>query len=450
MIIREIHSIIYKYYNYPKGGTKGMGFSQNYKEQLNILLPFYRKQLLEETQDKAFQQAIFYIDDRTGNSICSSTVYSGLENQKHLAHDEVYLLAANKLNKKCLENIDLEKPILQAIDKVYQYMEYKDEKKCSMYLNEILPSLKNHCSNFLVYGEYIWVLELLSAFFKSRNQLMSKKDFLKLDAISGIFKGKFYDIVICYLHIYCNFNESNKISYIYDKYDYERSTFISNQMYVLSKLIRQNRKIKALELGKKLINQMIEANNFKRLPILYIDMATLLRGFDKKESHKYIELVLQLLDEEKIEENSLFVIYLNLGAAFIAEENYKLSIQYHEMALQLSNRVKNRCYSCLCYCYHMLEEEIPELYMHYPDVNNGDELDLRVYDFYYTYQKNTSHENIQCIMKTILPYLTKHDWLYIVMFENELEKLHKSSKGYKALYEFYKIIKKMNKNNVKV
>lgn len=69
---------------------------------------------------------------------------------------------------------------------------------------------------------------------------------------------------------------------------------------------------------------------------------------------------------------------------------------------------------------------------------------------YYTYQKNTSHENIQCIMKTILPYLTKHDWLYIVMFENELEKLHKSSKGYKALYEFYKIIKKMNKNNVKV
>ena len=39
-----------------------MGFTNDYKRKLNILIPYYRNKYLKETKDGKWQQIMFYIN----------------------------------------------------------------------------------------------------------------------------------------------------------------------------------------------------------------------------------------------------------------------------------------------------------------------------------------------------------------------------------------------------
>ncbi|MCB6554743.1 hypothetical protein LI168_16155, partial [Desulfovibrio desulfuricans] len=81
-----------------------MGFTNDYKRKLNILIPYYRNKYLKETKDGKWQQIMFYMNDETKLPICSSKLYCGLEKQSMLVRDDIYNFAVTKLQKKAVEN----------------------------------------------------------------------------------------------------------------------------------------------------------------------------------------------------------------------------------------------------------------------------------------------------------------------------------------------------------
>lgn len=414
-----------------------MKLSDTYKGKLNYLIPFYRKQILEKTQSGIWQQEEFYKDDRTQSGICSSTIYSGLENQKLLAKDVVYEFAAKKLHKRCEENMELDKAIMQLADKVYALLNVNNEKKCMQILATMLPRFEMLEKEMLIYSEYIWFFQLLNAFLLSRNQLMTENDFLKLDAISPIYDGKLHELVLCYLSIYVDIKQREKTNYILEKYDHQHSEFFLNQCYLLRFLVWNHENAKALILGKQLILKMQQTNNEKNLANVYIDMAMLLKGFDEKELYHYLHEAILILQKNEFEEKRLLVLYLDMGALYLELGEYALSIKYFDLASHIASIVKLRCHVCICHCYHMLHENIPAKYLHWDRLEDEDGIDMRAYQYFSSYHDKTANENIKYIMKKVLPLLSKTTTTYITIFEKELISLCISLRGYKAFYEYH-------------
>lgn len=73
--------------------------STMYKEKLNILITYYRKNNLKKTNAGEWQQNTFYLDEQN-LSICSSKTYNAMEQNKKVVNEEIYRFAAKNLEKK--------------------------------------------------------------------------------------------------------------------------------------------------------------------------------------------------------------------------------------------------------------------------------------------------------------------------------------------------------------
>ena len=137
-----------------------MGFTNDYKRKLNILIPYYRNKYLKETKDGKWQQIMFYMNDETKLPICSSKLYCGLEKQSMLVRDDIYNFAVTKLQKKAVENTEWNQIINDTAYKLSALMDFRKEEECIYVLKSACRKLRP-CKDVLYYGEVLWLFEIL-------------------------------------------------------------------------------------------------------------------------------------------------------------------------------------------------------------------------------------------------------------------------------------------------
>lgn len=144
-----------------------MKLSNDYKAKLNILIPFYRNQKLEETKNDKWRQKRFYTDTKTNTLICSTRTYCVLENQKDTVKDEIYEFAVNKLNKRIEEHNEWNQIIKDSTKQLIDAMDRKQDEEAVIIINHLLTQLHD-TKDILYYDEVCNLLKALKYFLSDR------------------------------------------------------------------------------------------------------------------------------------------------------------------------------------------------------------------------------------------------------------------------------------------
>lgn len=417
-----------------------MGFCKEYKQKMNILIPYYRNANLKESGDGKWSQAHFYYDEDKQVPICSPTYYSGLEKRKVLAMDEVYMFAAHKLGKQAREVPAWDSDIQVISEELYAFMERKEEANCISLLQNACEKLRAG-EYIFYYGEVLWLWKRLCAFFMDRSQMLKEEEFWYLDAISGIFEGKLYEIALYYLYVYANYHEDEKIAYVLEKYDYEASMFLPNQRFALEKNLREGKILQYIEKGKQLEMKLKETQNWNQLVILYVGILTAMIDIDREQMLMYIEKLKEMLSSNRLPASLTFIGYMNLGTIFLCLNDFEQSIRYLENTIHLSDVKLVRCAVCICHAYRMCHRSIPDQYLNIEDATKGDRVDWAMYSFFCQLKKQDEEEAKKYLMKKVLPFLEINDRLYLNIIEEELTLLCEQGRGYKAMYDYHQYIR---------
>lgn len=413
--------------------------TDSYKKKLNFLIPYYREKHIMEGADGTYQQQYFYMEN--GVSICSSSTYCALEKNQLLANDAIYHFAAVKLHKRAEEKRTWDTWIQELTQQLFHFMNFKNEMESIEILNNYLPKLKE-CEEVLYYGEIYWLFEKLRAFLVNRNDMINEKEFYHLDSIASIYEGKLKELAMYYLFVYANYHEDEKIEHVLHTYPYDESEFISNRIFSIRVLHRNQYYMSSYEKYKELETELISSANTKQLLQIYMDIIGTLKDFDIKKTEVYRDKIIKLIHTNELSEQQKWHTYMNLGSLFTSLGDFPCSIQCLKQALKISDKLAVRAYICLCYSYHIFHGKIPEIYLKAPKASKGDKIDWVTYKYYLYMKKRTNEENKRYILKEVLPCLNKNDTLYLKILRKEIDYLCKISKGYKALYEFDNMIGK--------
>lgn len=148
-----------------------MKLTDSYKQKLNILIPYYRNQNLKETGEGIWQQSAFYTNSDTKLPVCSSKLYCGLEKQRMLVRDVIYEFAAEKLNKRVMEDDEWNQIIDKTAHQVCKLMDFRKEKESINVLEKACRRLEI-CRGVLYYEEILWLFEILKAYFSAMDQVI--------------------------------------------------------------------------------------------------------------------------------------------------------------------------------------------------------------------------------------------------------------------------------------
>lgn len=424
-----------------------MGFTNDYKRKLNILIPYYRNKYLKETKDGKWQQIMFYMNDETKLPICSSKLYCGLEKQSMLVRDDIYNFAVTKLQKKAVENTEWNQIINDTAYKLSALMDFRKEEESIYVLKSACRKLRP-CKNILYYGEVLWLFEILCAYFIARNNMISEKDFYHLDAVTVVFENELKQLAMYYLFVYANHHEDEKIAYILDKYDYHASKLLPNQLFAMTEDLRNGKMLRVLDTGKELEAVFLKTKNWIQLYYLYTKLLSIYINLDFEMAEVYIKKMKYMLAEnEELTLNQKYNGYMNLGTILLYAGKYEKSIECLKEAIKLSDLKLVRCAICICHAYRMLNRSIPSEYLEIDDITKGDTVDWIVYAFFHNFKVGDSENQKKYIIKNVLPFLEINDKLYLKIVEEELEVLCENGKGYKAVYDFYAYIRKKTKEN---
>lgn len=127
--------------------------STMYKEKLNILITYYRKNNLKKTNAGEWQQNTFYLDEQN-LSICSSKTYNAMEQNKKVVNEEIYRFAAKKLGKEILEKKEWNAILYQLEKELLFLMNRKKEKEIITVLNKAMIDLQE-ANTYMYYHEII-------------------------------------------------------------------------------------------------------------------------------------------------------------------------------------------------------------------------------------------------------------------------------------------------------
>lgn len=419
-----------------------MKLTDSYKQKLNILIPYYRNQNLKETGEGIWQQSAFYTNSDTKLPVCSSKLYCGLEKQRMLVRDVIYEFAAEKLNKRVMEDDEWNQIIDKTAHQVCKLMDFRKEKESINVLEKACRRLEI-CRGVLYYEEILWLFEILKAYFSAMDQVITESEFYHLDAITTVFHNDLKQLAMYYLYVYANHNEDEKIGYVLNKYEYHASQLLSNQLFAMNADLRKGKILNFLDTGKELEKLFQETNNKIQLYYLYMKLIAAYIDIDISMACKYIEKIKNFLltnDELSLRQKSTG--YMNMGTLLLYAGRYEDSIEYLEEAIKLSDRKLVRCEICISHAYRMLRLPIPHQYLITDDVAKGDMVDWLLYVFFYNLETVNNEEQKKYLIKKVLPFLEINDKLYLKILEEELELLCDNEKGYKAIYDYHVYVRK--------
>lgn len=411
-----------------------------YKQRLNILIPYYRKRRLLETKEGKWQQGWFYRDENTGNYICSSKVYCALEKDIKVVHDDVYVFACKKLGKEAFESVLIDNKIDILVKLLFLSMNDKDEKRVIELLTQGLQLLFQY-QNVLYYGELYYFFHRFKRYFINRSDLMTYEDFMMFDSIACICKGELYELIKYYLYIYANYHTIDLEQYLIEKYDYEHSILYANQLAYISVYERKALYLQAYQKCQVLEEKLLRMHNFKQLAYVYCAIIGILSYVDYEEMCIYRKKLLEILQTHEFTAQQLYSLYMYVGRLYILTDEYAYSISCVFQALEVIHKLYYRSYICLCYCFDTLDKSMPSL-TYEIDTSLGDKIDHGLYVYYKDKALKSSKENRDYLIKVIMPLLDKHDKLYIKIVEDELKILCRQLRSYQKLYEFQEYIGK--------
>lgn len=376
-----------------------MGLSEEYKKRLNILIPFYRKKRLDETQDGQWQQGWFYKDDVTGTSICSSKIYCSLEKGIKVAHDDVYIFASKKLHKDIFESQELDEAVNEIVNMLFSALNYKEEAQAIDILEKGIHLLSLYQHAFY-YGEIYWFFIILQNFLKNRSHMMTQEDFTMLDTIEGIYNGNLHELVIYYLYVYANYHLIEYEAYVLNKYDYKHSNFISNRLFYISKYERKGLYLQAYQQYQELEKELLNANNMKQLAYVYMYMTGMLLHIDYEQMDIYRGKLIYMLNEQKFRRQQYYLIYMNLGTIYIFRDMYMFSIECIMKAFDISDKMYFRSFICLSYCFSKIGKEAPKkIYKNNTSNEESNKVDIIVYEYFLNKKYKSNRTNRVYILK---------------------------------------------------
>lgn len=419
-----------------------MNFTDSYKQKLNILIPYYRNQNLKETGDGIWQQSAFYTNSDTNLPVCSSKLYCGLEKQRMLVRDDIYEFAAEKLNKCVMEDDEWNQIIDKTAHQVCKLMDFRKEKESIDVLEKACRRLEI-CRGVLYYEEILWLFEILNAYFCTRDQVITEKDFYHLDAITTVFYNDLKQLAMYYLYVYASHHEDEKIAYILNKYDYHASQLLSNRLFAMTVDLRKGRMLKFFNTGKNLEEMFQKTNNCLQLYYLYMKLTAAYIDIDTSVACQYIKKIKDFLfTSDELTLHQKITGYMNLGTLLLYADRYEDSIEYLKEAIKLSDRKLVRCEICISHAYRMLKLPIPCQYLNTDEVTKGDMVDWLLYVFFYNLETCNNEEQKKYLIKKVLPFLEINDKLYLKIIEEELRLLCDNGKGYKAIYDYHVYVRK--------
>lgn len=412
-----------------------MKLSNDYKAKLNILIPFYRNQKLEETKNDKWRQKRFYTDTKTNTLICSTRTYCVLENQKDTVKDEIYEFAVNKLNKRIEEHNEWNQIIKDSTKQLIDAMDRKQDEEAVIIINHLLTQLHD-TKDILYYDEVCNLLKALKYFLSDR-EFVSEKEFYNLDKISDIYKEELYDLLIYYLFVYANYHEDEKIEYVLNKYPYDQSKLISNQRFAVYKFIRKQSYTEAQNLYLKLLSKLNDTKYEIQKLYIYMDLLSILVHYDNPNTiKKYCDIIESLLDITPLTKNQKYIFYNNLATKYLLIEDYEKCLDYLKKAFTYNSSDTVRMLICICFAYTMLNKDIPNQYLSCDDKTKGDNIDLLLYDYFKNFDEETKHAGINYLLKNVLPSLKYNDDLYYEIIEKIIFNYCEENKAYKPLFIF--------------
>ena len=294
--------------------------SDGYKEKCNILIPYYRKQRMIATNEGRWQKQWFYSDSATNTPICSTRTYCSLEMQKGIFQDEIYIFAANKLDKIAEEKRDWEEMLTKESTLLIDAMNRKQDQESADIIERMLVTMQN-AENYLYYGEIAYLLQSLKAFLTDR-KFVSESEYDNLNEISTIFKNELYDLCIYYLYVYASFHEDEKLEYVLHNYDYAHSKLIANQRFSVDLLEREKRYLEAQNALENILENIIdERYNIQKL-FVYSNLATLFVRFDKHSARQCCSNIRKLIEITDLSKGQNYTFNLTLADLYLLMEDY--------------------------------------------------------------------------------------------------------------------------------
>lgn len=413
--------------------------SDEYKEKCNILIPYYRKQRMFATNEGKWQKQWFYSDSATNTPICSTRTYCSLEMQKGIFQDEIYIFAANKLDKMAEEKQDWEEMLTKESILLIDAMNRKQDQESADIIERMLSTMQN-AKNYFYYGEIAYLLQSLKAFLTDR-KFVSESEYDNLNEISAIFKNELYDLCIYYLYVYASFHEDEKLEYVLHNYDYAHSKLIANQRFSVDLLEREKRYLEAQNALENILENIIdERYNFQKL-FVYSNLATLFVRFDKHIARQYCGNIRKLIEITDLAQGQNYTFNLTLADLYLLMEDYTQSMEFYQKALTYSKTNLIRIYSCLCFLYKIQNLAIPLEYCSSEEYERGDKVDRLLYSYFKDYQNQEENKAIDYLLKSVLPILTHNDIIYYEIVEKIIVDYCKRRKAYKPMYLLHEMKK---------
>lgn len=413
--------------------------SDGYKEKCNILIPYYRKQRMIATNEGRWQKQWFYSDSATNTPICSTRTYCSLEMQKGIFQDEIYIFAANKLDKIAEEKQDWEEMLTKESTLLIDAMNRKQDQESADIIERMLSTMQN-AKNYFYYGEIAYLLQSLKVFLTDR-KFVSESEYDNLNEISAIFKNELYDLCIYYLYVYASFHEDEKLEYVLHNYDYAHSKLISNQRFSVEVLIRERKYHEAQTQYLKILEKIEDKKYNIQSLYIYLYLATLFVHFDKHIARQYCRYIRKLIEITDLAQGQNYTFNLTLADLYLLMGDYSKSTELYQKAVTYSKTNLIRIYSCLCFLYKIQNLVIPLEYCSSEEYEKGDKVDRLLYSYFKDYQNQEENKAIDYLLKSVLPILTHNDIIYYEIVEKIIVDYCKRRKAYKPMYLLHEMKK---------
>lgn len=414
-----------------------MKIRNEWKHKLNEIIAYRRKEHLLESKNDIWKQVFFYMDSVTKVSICSCTTYSRLENDKILAHDDIYYFASKKLQRVINQDEKINMKIARITDSLFNSIQRYNVNSIRREYT-IHNSFLNKLHIYMVYGEWASVLLHIMEHYMNGKEI-SKKSFHEIDSLFRIYPYKIQEIVKHLLFHHVKPLTKQEIAYIYTKFDYKNSEYLPNEVNYTLQLIFENTCYLAILQIQRLIEKAILYGNPYELSQLYIHLAYILVLIDEEQCKLYLVQAKQIIKKSKfVKEKEIVSLYYLASVA--------IRISYYEFALSCMkeyiendhHKIRIRDLNLIWFCTHMLYGEIENMTL----LEIGEDcrdIDKAIRIYYKHYKERSYTSNYMYIMKCVSPLLKQYDLTYVFMMETELRLLCEKTNHFKQLYTFRKV-----------
>lgn len=401
------------------------------KQQLNILIEYYRNQYYEQTKNKEFSKELFstIIIDHKKISICSPTTYRKLASGNIIKNNDIYIQLLKKLGLNYCEQSFVYTQKFENLCKqliVTQEQFLKEEQ-----LHLITNALLNMNTDDIIEKEYRTALIALYDMIKKGHML---HDSIILNHIINVFSIFNQSLKQCLEVAVYNFCVQKRydtqiphyFAMIEDTY-YHR---VHKLYYYIDAGIELN---KVEEEMQTLINYYLKTHNYNQvLQILIMKMKYYDQiGIDSKEAESEIETFLSKYDSQIVDNIKNSYLYFK-AKKYNRGKQYRIAKQLFERLLNKDITYINYVLSYYFICLIMLDENIEYDKMFLKELDEKDAIIYR----YFQIPKDNYEDREDYIIYTICDANVLNESYLVKSFLHELRKIVRITKHYVKLEKY--------------